>query len=139
MFVNFLETLQSAFYHGHFNLLHYLLNQNIKLPNCFVDHESITLEYFNLDYEMCIVSIKRRNVPIDFRHLLPQSKIDLEKRIFSIEHALRVIEKYALRRRARRRIENFKKELIAKTWHPRRFLRWCLDEDEKKELKKDFS
>ena len=24
-------------------------------------------------------------------------------------------------------------ELIAKTWHPRRFQKWCLDEDQKKE------
>lgn len=31
------------------------------------------------------------------------------------------------------RIDSLKEELMAITWHPDRFLRWCIDEDEKRE------
>ncbi len=33
----------------------------------------------------------------------------------------------------RRQVGQFKERLMAATWHPNRFVRWCLDEDEKAE------
>ena len=33
----------------------------------------------------------------------------------------------------------FKQELIAAAYHPKRFLKWCLDTDEVKELNEDLS
>lgn len=35
-------------------------------------------------------------------------------------------------------IELYKEELIAKTWHPNRFMEWCLDEEEKRDFQLDL-
>lgn len=40
--------------------------------------------------------------------------------------------------RVHKRINIYKKELIASTWHPTRFIHWCLDIEEKKELQEDI-
>jgi len=40
------------------------------------------------------------------------------------------------RRRAHARTEAVKAELVAAAWHPKRMSRWCLDEDERREMAK---
>lgn len=39
------------------------------------------------------------------------------------------------KRKARDRVEIFKEDLMAYCWHPDRFVRWCLDEEEKKDMR----
>jgi hypothetical protein len=54
----------------------------------------------------------------------------------SIQHYNKRLEAYRCTERMQRtvmRTKRFKQELIAATWHPDRFERWCLDEEEKKE------
>jgi len=36
--------------------------------------------------------------------------------------------------RNKKRVNIYKEELIARTWHPELFMDWCLDDDEKDEL-----
>ena len=40
--------------------------------------------------------------------------------------------------KVKKKIDIYKKELIAKAWHPARFEKWCLTEDEKDDLAQDF-
>ena len=46
--------------------------------------------------------------------------------------------KKILKTMAKSKIYNLKEDLIAKTWHPTRYLEWCFDEDEKAEFQEDF-
>lgn len=39
---------------------------------------------------------------------------------------------------AKSRVSVYKEDLMAKTYHPARYLEWCLDEDDKKEYEEDF-
>lgn len=43
-----------------------------------------------------------------------------------------------LKTKAKSKIYDLKEDLIAKTWHPTRYLEWCFDEDEKAEFVSDF-
>ena len=46
--------------------------------------------------------------------------------------------KKILKTKAKSKIYDLKEDLIAKTWHPTRYLEWCFDEDEKAEFVSDF-
>ena len=46
--------------------------------------------------------------------------------------------KKILKTMAKSKIYNLKEDLIAKTWHPTRYIEWCFDEDEKAEFQEDF-
>jgi hypothetical protein len=43
-----------------------------------------------------------------------------------------------LKTKAKSKIYDLKEDLMAKTWHPTRYLEWCFDEDEKAEFINDF-
>jgi hypothetical protein len=46
--------------------------------------------------------------------------------------------KIYLKTLAKSRVTLYKEDLMAKTYHPARYLEWCLDQDEKKEFEDDF-
>lgn len=56
------------------------------------------------------------------------------RRISIIENAYIM---YKIKKRVHARLQAYKEELIAKTWHPKRVVDWCLDSDEKYELTQD--
>jgi len=49
-----------------------------------------------------------------------------------------IIENVYIMYKVRKRVESYKQELMAKTWHPTRFMNWCLDQDEKHEVIEDM-
>jgi hypothetical protein len=65
------------------------------------------------------------------------ANIDRTKQCKGIHHFERRLPIDYIQRKTEEFIKIIKEELIAKTWHPLRYMQWCLDETEKEELRLD--
>lgn len=77
--------------------------------------------------------VKERVMPYPFTYNFWSSLPEFE----NIETFLTKAHEHA-RRKVKFRTLSFKEELMQKTWHPDRFIEWCIDEEERNDLGVDW-
>lgn len=126
------HTITAAVQNGSIECLTYALKNDFLLPSEFVIYPWMLKEFTTRHY-ICLLILKERKVPI-FYEIDAKSAQEVKITIISFAHALKKLHKFVIYRKAHRRVDQYKEELIKKTCHPSRFLVWCLDEDEKREF-----
>jgi len=121
---------------GHFSCLHYLINNHFPVYKRFYVYQNAFIHSTSsVMYILCMIFLEKNGVSLIFCDGFI-SESEFRREIQKIKRACKIIEKYAVRKKADILIDFYKKELIEETWHPTKMVH-CLDDIEKNEWRED--
>ena len=146
-----------------YRTLKYAHENNIPLPRCvlidFMDKNS----FCDIDNWLCWIYIKKHSPRTIFKIRGPivheihnplsrhrqdyifrkNTERNFWAEFIAVKRRLRLFEKYVVRKlsmkRTTKRTHLIKYDLIEKSWHPDRFVNWCLDKDHKNNIQQSFA